>query len=57
MKWSEPAFGTRRTRIIFAWHPIICDDGFKRWTCQLQIVEEFNGRWIRVSAMPLEKSR
>jgi len=52
VKWNEPPLGTIRERVIFAWRPILCDDGFKRWLCRLKVREMFTGRWKRMSAMP-----
>lgn len=54
MKRNDPPLGTIRERVIFAWHPVMCDDGFKRWLCRLKVREMFTGRWKRMSAMPVE---
>lgn len=41
MKWRTPRSGETRERMVFAWRPIECDDGFTRWLEPVRITEKY----------------
>ncbi len=60
MRWRTKRHGDIRERVIFAWLPYRCSDGFTRWLCRLSLQERFNDYpstswWAIISALPISR--
>lgn len=52
MRWRfRPAYraSQHREKLVFAWLPVRCADGWTRWLCRVRLLEVFDGtRWCPV---------
>jgi hypothetical protein len=41
MKWKTAlTLGDTRTRVVFAWYPTECSDGYTRWSERVVVIEQ-----------------